>query len=405
MFYGFGLHRIAHGDNRCQARSPGAWGRHQSGRGGDDEPGTAAHRRAGAGGDVARGGGKRRLARIDDAGDERRLLHGGADAFQGEPRAGHLLRGGRHPRRAAVPEGGGLVRDRVHVARGHDGQDEGPDLPGASGTGGKDIHRLLPRACVAWQRDIRADAQRPGHRGRRRGLDGEGGRVLQAIRAGDAAPDELQDGGDVQADRELLARCADRLRQRAVPDMRQGGDQRVGADRVGEQASEGEHPPAGMRRGRALHSRGPVLHHGGLPERVSPDSGRPGDQQLQGFLVRRACSERDVAVRAGARAQADGGDDGAGVQAEHRRPAGVSGEVHRDEGDAGVQQRRHSGGGAQCGKAQRVQADGLPGGLRAGGHRGDACGARPVQGAAVDGQEGDIGFLRDIQEITTRSKE
>ncbi len=385
MFYGFGLHRIAHGDNRCQARSPGAWGRHQSGRGGDDEPGTAAYRRAGAGGDVARGGGERGLARVDDAGDERRLLHGGADAFQGEPRAGHLLRGGRHPRRAAVPEGGRPVRDRVHVARRHDGQDEGLDFPGASGAGGEDIHRLLPRAGIAGQRDLRVDAQRPGHRGNRRGLDGEGGRVLRAVRPGDAAPDELQDGGDVQADGELLARRADRLRQRAVVDMRQGGDQRVGADRAGEQAPEGEHPPAGMWRGRALHSGGPVLHHCGLSEGVPPDSGRPGNQQLQGFLVRRACSERDAAVRAGARAQADGGDDGPGVQAEHRRPAGVPGEVHCDEGDAGVQQRRHSGGGAQCGKAQRVQADGLPGGLRAGGHRGDACGARSVQGAAVDG--------------------
>lgn len=106
MFYGLGLHRFAHGDNCGQARSPGAWGRHQSGRGGNDEPGTAAYRRAGAGGDVAGGGGKRRLTRVDDAGDERRLFHGGADTFQGKPRARHLLRGGRHPRRAAVPEGG-----------------------------------------------------------------------------------------------------------------------------------------------------------------------------------------------------------------------------------------------------------------------------------------------------------
>ena len=56
MFYGIGLHRIAHGDNRGQARSPGAWGRHQFGRGGNDEPGAAAHRRAGTGGNAAGGG-------------------------------------------------------------------------------------------------------------------------------------------------------------------------------------------------------------------------------------------------------------------------------------------------------------------------------------------------------------
>lgn len=207
----------------------------------------------------------------------------------------------------------------------------------------------------------------------------------------------------MQADGELEPRRADRLRQRAVVHLRQGGYRRVGADPAGQQAPPGEHPVAGLRRGRSLHRGGPLLHHGGLPGGEPDDRHGAGDQQLQGVLVRGEGGERHAALRAGAPPQALRGDDGPGLQAEHRRPARVAGEIHRLEGDAGSQQRRHPRGGAERAGAQRVQADRLPGGVRAGGHRGDARRPRPVQDAAPERRQDRPGLLRDLREVRRRS--
>ena len=140
------------------------------------------------------------------------------------------------------------------------------------------------------------------------------------------------------------------------------------------------------------------------PYFITPDDRHgAGDQQLQGVLVRGEGGERHAALRAGAPSQALRGDDGPGLQAEHRRPARVAGEIHRLEGDAGPQQRRHPRGGAERAGAQRVQADRLPGGVRAGGHRGDARGPRPVQDAAPERRQDRPGLLRDLREVRRRS--
>ena len=178
MFHGVGLYRPAHGYYRRQARHTSDGRGYQPASGGDDQPGPSAHHRAGDGGDAARGGGERQPARLDHAGGERRLFHGRPYAVQGEPRAGHLLRGGGYPGGAPLPEGGGPVRDRVDLAGRHDRQDARPDLLGAPGVARQDLHRLLPGAGAAGERDLRADAQRPGDRRRGRGVDHEGDRVL-----------------------------------------------------------------------------------------------------------------------------------------------------------------------------------------------------------------------------------
>ena len=73
-------------------------------------------------------------------------------------------------------------------------------------------------------------AERPELEGHESRIDGQGDRVLQPVRARHFAPDQLQDGRDVQVDRKFFTRRADCLCQRVVFDLRQGGYQCMGID-------------------------------------------------------------------------------------------------------------------------------------------------------------------------------